>query len=126
MTKAISTGQPHRAGHTRINFLVAAVILAMALHFDSPPMECSPRWFHSISTNGAQPFASLTRGPDGKFYGTTIKGGAYDLGTVYSLSIPEPPSSPPIVDCPDSVTVECGRPATVNVLVSDPDGEALK
>lgn len=35
---------------------------------------------------GGVPFAGLTFGSDGKLYGTTMQGGANDLGTVYGLA----------------------------------------
>jgi uncharacterized repeat protein (TIGR03803 family) len=36
-------------------------------------------------TNGGVPNASLTLGRDGYFYGTTVRGGTFDLGTVFKL-----------------------------------------
>jgi uncharacterized repeat protein (TIGR03803 family) len=72
-------------------------------------------------TNGAEPIASLTLGRDGRFYGTTIRGGAHDLGTVFRLGT----SSPPAITCPAPATVECGRPAQLTADVSDADGQAL-
>ncbi len=36
--------------------------------------------------DGAYPYAGLVQGKDGKFYGTTIQGGAYGYGTVFSLA----------------------------------------
>jgi hypothetical protein len=36
-----------------------------------------------------------------------------------------PTNHPPVVSCPDAATVECGTEATVTVVVSDPDGDAL-
>jgi uncharacterized repeat protein (TIGR03803 family) len=46
--------------------------------------------------NGAEPFAALTQGTDGLFYGTTFSGGSSGLGTIFSFdpnpstSVPEP------------------------------------
>jgi uncharacterized repeat protein (TIGR03803 family) len=40
--------------------------------------------FHG--TNGANPQAGLVQGRDGNFYGTTIGGGTFNLGTVYKMA----------------------------------------
>jgi uncharacterized repeat protein (TIGR03803 family) len=40
----------------------------------------------SNCTDGSSPYAALVQGTDGKFYGTTESGGAYNDGTVFSLS----------------------------------------
>ena len=37
-------------------------------------------------TNGSQPMAGLTQGPDKNFYGTTQTGGAFNLGTVFQIT----------------------------------------
>ncbi len=36
--------------------------------------------------DGAQPSGGLTKGPDGKLYGTTTRGGAHDMGIIFSVS----------------------------------------
>lgn len=38
-------------------------------------------------TDGAKPEGGLTQATNGDFYGTTLNGGAYNSGTVYSLSV---------------------------------------
>src|SRR5882724_10577465 len=37
-------------------------------------------------TDGAYPYAALTLGPDGNFYGTTLEGGSNPLGTVFQVT----------------------------------------
>ncbi|PWU21908.1 MAG: hypothetical protein C5B50_00515 [Verrucomicrobia bacterium] len=39
--------------------------------------------------------------------------------------VTNPPPAPPVVTCPDPVTIECTNPAVVTVGVSDADGGAL-
>ena len=42
---------------------------------------------HSFdSNNGAYPYAALAEASDGRLYGTTSAGGAYGLGTVFSIT----------------------------------------
>jgi uncharacterized repeat protein (TIGR03803 family) len=48
----------------------------------------SPAGLYSFrgTNDGATPFAALTQGPDGNFYGTAFQGGAYDNGTVFKIT----------------------------------------
>jgi uncharacterized repeat protein (TIGR03803 family) len=69
------------------------------------------------STNGAEPYAGLTSGPDGNFYGTTYYGGItnsvypHGMGTIYRLVL-----SPVINVQPQIVTSNAG--VTVTFLVN--------
>jgi uncharacterized repeat protein (TIGR03803 family) len=42
--------------------------------------------FHGPNTDGANPYAGLIQGANGKFYGTTVSGGAYGYGTVFKIT----------------------------------------
>src|SRR5205807_1108721 len=42
--------------------------------------------FSYAGTKGSQPEADLIEGSDGNFYGTTLQGGANDLGTVFKMT----------------------------------------
>jgi uncharacterized repeat protein (TIGR03803 family) len=59
------------------------------------------------STNGASPWAGLTLGPDGNFYGTTYAGGNGNNGTVFRLNLP-----PDFIASPTSQTLSIGGSAT--------------
>jgi uncharacterized repeat protein (TIGR03803 family) len=72
-------------------------------------------------TNGSQVLGSLMQAGDGNFYGTTIAGGQFNLGTVFRLNV----SSPPMILCPAPAIVECGSPTEMFVRVTSPDGAAL-
>ncbi|MGB8702929.1 MAG: choice-of-anchor tandem repeat GloVer-containing protein, partial [Thermosynechococcaceae cyanobacterium] len=43
------------------------------------------------STNGSSPYAGLTLGNDGSFYGTTYYGGGKGYGTVFKMTLPSGP-----------------------------------
>lgn len=45
-------------------------------------------------------------------------------GEIRGQLIPQP-DSPPMISCPDPMTVECGTPALVTATVGDADGDAL-
>ena len=43
-------------------------------------------WMAALEKGDVDALAGLTEGPDGHLYGTTIRGGLHDVGTVYRLS----------------------------------------
>jgi uncharacterized repeat protein (TIGR03803 family) len=56
----------------------------------SPPRRGSAAWHEAIlhafnGTDGREPFAGLTFGPDGALYGVTYGGGAFDGGAVFRV-----------------------------------------
>lgn len=63
----------------------------------SPPSQPGEPWTEAVihdfggPSDGANPVASLTMGPNGGLLGTTFRGGTFDSGTVFGLS---PPSDP--------------------------------
>jgi uncharacterized repeat protein (TIGR03803 family) len=83
-------------GLKRVLFLAAGVVLT-AVACGSPttgpspsPSELEYQVLHSFAggtTDGAGPSsANLVQGSDGAFYGTTYRGGASDVGTVFNVS----------------------------------------
>jgi uncharacterized repeat protein (TIGR03803 family) len=52
----------------------------------SPSGLLSTLYSFTGGNDGAQPLAALIQGNDGNFYGTTVSGGAYNLGTLFRLS----------------------------------------
>jgi uncharacterized repeat protein (TIGR03803 family) len=52
----------------------------------TPPALTTLHSFAGGHNDGAYPVAGLAAGPNGIFYGTTKRGGAYGLGTVYQLT----------------------------------------
>lgn len=62
-------------------------------------------------TNGAQPLGTPLQLADGSFYGTTQRGGAYELGTIYRFRV----SLPPSLGAPTVITNECGIPESLFV-----------
>jgi uncharacterized repeat protein (TIGR03803 family) len=60
----------------------------------TPPAQAGGTWTESLiwqflgGADGEHPEAALTPGPNGTFYGTTLSGGANNLGTVFQLIPP--------------------------------------
>ena len=51
--------------------------------------------------DGAEPVAALLQASDGSFYGTTSKGGRFDRGTIFRMSLGRPGGhSPPVYGQP--------------------------
>ena len=42
--------------------------------------------FNEEANKGARPYAGLVQGSDGNLYGTTVNGGAFNYGTVFSIT----------------------------------------
>ena len=66
-------------------------------------------------TNGAQTFATLTLDGHGNFYGTTVKGGAHDGGTIFRLSLSSPPLT---INCSGPATAQCSQPVSLTAVVN--------
>jgi uncharacterized repeat protein (TIGR03803 family) len=64
--------------------------------------------------NGRWPVAALVQGSDGGFYGTTVRGGTEDVGTIFKLMLPFLSFATPIVSnqvCSVVLTNLLGRAA---------------
>ena len=77
---------------TRSSTLLACALFLAAMPAVSPTASAqTPVILHAFTggtTDGAAPWAGLTPGPGGVFYGTTSGGGASKHGTVFSLTPP--------------------------------------
>ena len=70
---------------------VAAAIIALPPHFARAQAAPGATYtslysFGSSSTDCEQPYDALIQGTDGNFYGTTIYGGANNVGTVFKIT----------------------------------------
>src|ERR1039457_6791804 len=61
-------------------------LLAVAIGVKSQTNIIFTRLLSFDGTNGAMPFAGLTIGKDGNFYGTTCKGGDSNCGTIFKMT----------------------------------------
>jgi uncharacterized repeat protein (TIGR03803 family) len=78
----------HLTGGTLLTaFLVASAPYAAA----KKPVLTTLHKFKGGKHDGEYPYANIVVGSDGVLYGTTLYGGTYDAGTVYSLT---PPAAP--------------------------------
>src|ERR1700722_10263463 len=68
--------------------LPAALTLTLSAAAQTAPALTTLHSFSGGGGDGAYPTAGLTAGPNGTFYGTTKRGGAYGLGSIYQLTPP--------------------------------------
>lgn len=84
---------------------------------------------HSFdTTQGREPEGGLVQAGDGNLYGTTVRGGTNDVGTVFRLKLNLPP--PPVNSLPvavDDLAVSTGNAVLIDVLTNDfdPNDDAL-
>ena len=71
--------------------------------------------------SGGYPHCALTKGTDGNLYGTTVQGGASNVGTVFRLVF----DTPPVADAGDDFSVNEGQLVTLDGSGSGPDPDAL-
>ena len=74
----------------RYRFARRVVTTAVSVFLLAPPAAVAQSYqiLHTFTINtgdGAQPFAALIQGSDGKFYGTTGNGGTNNVGTVFKM-----------------------------------------
>jgi uncharacterized repeat protein (TIGR03803 family) len=77
----------HSRCNRRVLTLLSAV-LALLVVTTRPAMSQTEHILYSFvgTPDGANPWATLTRGPKGNFYGTTNTGGVYGAGTVFEIT----------------------------------------
>ena len=73
------------ASRCEVAVVLVAIISMMLL--TAIPLRAQFTSMHSFSgTDGGNPYAGLTQGPNGKLYGTTSSGGAHSGGTVFDIT----------------------------------------
>lgn len=80
--------------------------------------------FNNGGTGGREPAAGLILGKDGWFYGTTIDGGQFGVGTVFRLLV----NRAPVAQCTNVIVSAddmCMAAASVDNGSFDPDGDTI-
>ena len=77
----------------RASMVVVTITFGMA-QAASPTIKTLYSFMGSAGNDGASPAAPLAIGNRGVLYGTTVNGGALDLGTVFALTPPTSPGAP--------------------------------
>ncbi|HEV2381634.1 MAG TPA: choice-of-anchor tandem repeat GloVer-containing protein [Terriglobia bacterium] len=81
-----------RTGHRWAAVIVAATLMMLAAAIALPAQTFTTLYsFQGYPKDGLQPYAGLTQGADGNFYGTTFQGGVssnceYGCGTVFRIT----------------------------------------
>lgn len=68
-------------------------------------------------TNGSFPFGGMIQGSDGNFYGTTMRGGVSNSGTIFRLNLSLPAPAPVIASQPRPLMAAVGSNTTFSVTV---------
>jgi uncharacterized repeat protein (TIGR03803 family) len=85
LSNSRSEKEEHQAGIAVAKWLLAVLLVGAATAVASPAQTFKVL-ANLDGTNGSQPFATLLQGTDGKFYGTSLSGGAYGSGTVFRIT----------------------------------------
>ncbi len=85
MNKQIWVGQ---AAVKTLRLIIAFILLAFAgrTFNANAQTETNLYLFPGYLNDGEYPYAGLVQGSDGNFYGTTVNGGPFNLGTVFRIS----------------------------------------
>ena len=81
--------------------------------------------------DGREPWAGLTQGADGQLYGSTVVGGAFELGVLFRVdpAAPAPPATPPTLTglalAPSAVVGGQSSTGTITVSFPAPSGGAI-